>query len=279
MAEAAAKVSGVAKVLVADAPEYGHAIAENLAPPANLKEKIVGGGNLSKLESCYTPFLEVNNEKVEPKISPSCNSVLCTEQSYLIARFHWQKDFPKNAKIHYGFIDNQSKEIINDAFIPPPPFIITSDTRIDMVLDNDKKLRQGEEYIETYSMSIPVFFYDPLNWEINVTAISEKEEDQLKGLKVKGTNGSSLFCPDKNFSVTRSSDRIRFSDDNPLELQILLMSNVGWNFAKGGTEFESNQYCGFTSYDIEWKEKNGGRITLWNCHKRENGVQIFCERR
>lgn len=32
VAEAAAKVSGVAKVLVADAPEYGHAIAENLAP-------------------------------------------------------------------------------------------------------------------------------------------------------------------------------------------------------------------------------------------------------
>ncbi len=32
VAEAAAKVSGVAKVLVADSPDYGHAIAENLAP-------------------------------------------------------------------------------------------------------------------------------------------------------------------------------------------------------------------------------------------------------
>ena len=32
VAEAAAKVSGVAKVLVAEGPEYGHAIAENLAP-------------------------------------------------------------------------------------------------------------------------------------------------------------------------------------------------------------------------------------------------------
>ena len=31
-AAAAAKVAGVAKVLVADAPEYGHALAENLAP-------------------------------------------------------------------------------------------------------------------------------------------------------------------------------------------------------------------------------------------------------
>jgi electron transfer flavoprotein alpha subunit len=32
VAEAAAKVSGVAKVLCAEGPEYGHAIAENLAP-------------------------------------------------------------------------------------------------------------------------------------------------------------------------------------------------------------------------------------------------------
>ena len=32
VAEAAAKVAGVAKVLLADAPEYGHGLAENLAP-------------------------------------------------------------------------------------------------------------------------------------------------------------------------------------------------------------------------------------------------------
>ncbi len=32
VAEAGAKVAGIAKVLVADAPEYGHRIAENLAP-------------------------------------------------------------------------------------------------------------------------------------------------------------------------------------------------------------------------------------------------------
>ena len=31
-AQAAAKIAGVTKVLCADAPEYGHGIAENLAP-------------------------------------------------------------------------------------------------------------------------------------------------------------------------------------------------------------------------------------------------------
>lgn len=240
---------------------------------AVIKMKVKDVDNLSNLEMCYQPFLKIGNEiQPSPLISSSCNSIICAEQSYLTFRYQLETSFSKNAAVHFGYMRNS--EIVSESRLQPAPFIIQTDDNIkghSAYDDNDRFTDSIGKPVKTYIFDIPVFFYDPIRWDISIQATSTLGESLLKGRKVSEINE---VCPNKQTAITATDNRMKYaiSSENDY-VRFFFASNVAWDF-NGDSGYQ--EYCGFESFRITWVEKETNETIKWTCDRSRERHGLVC---
>jgi hypothetical protein len=263
--------------------EMSHFSVTSPIVTAVIKIKVEGTENLSNLQMCYQPFLKIDDNEVKSlPISSFCNSIICVERSFLTSRYLLETSFSKNAAVHFGFTRNYNGEIVSESEIQPAPFIVQTQDSIKGRLGNEKEQLKNSigNSVETYIFDIPVFFYDPLRWDVSIKAESIFDNSRLSGRKVEGIDST---CPGKETIMNTEDSRMKYeiSSENDY-IRLFFASNVAWDFMtptpSQGTSTQV-QYCGFESIRIIWEEKNSHETIEWTCDRSRQPVGLVCNLR
>lgn len=253
---------------------------------AVVKMKLPQGGSRLGVENCYNSFLKIDKKEFPLSIvSSSCKFDVCLENSSLVSTYRIDINdiLSDMTNLEYGFTRKDGSAVVMRSTVIPAPYLISQNVEMKFLDDDDseRKLKSDGETVDTFSIQIPIIFYDKNSWSINIEANVIDGKDN-SAINIDGLpNGASVEkCPGVNYQVNDESEKIQHgiiqnNNGQMRILEILMMTNVGWEISNGEVEYKD--YCEFTRFEVNFQNKNGIDIMNWVCAQEDE--DFSCELR
>lgn len=239
-------------------------LKDNETNIAILAMRLPENASFMGIESCYKPFLRIGDKEPPFRVVSSCTSHVCLENSTLVSVYEIN---PKELRtditsLSYGFRRKTDDAVVSTSTKLPAPFLISQKIDPGYLLGSDHRIRFEGTDLATFVIPIPVLFFQPGVWEIQIEARPAVQKDaSIEGLPP----GPTKKCPSR-ISVREESEWILYNTSNKGTLEILMATNLGWQPTQP-TDF--TDFCGFSIFDIEFHKIDGSGVSKWACKYSE----------